>query len=155
MNPDGPARLFRALWKIPVGDAMTDNFDSGKSGNLVAEIDRATGKVLRVQSGAGLVGKEVFEHPETGVTFRNFQIPDWHEYVALAERATSAFPGIRLQHWDLAITRDGPVILELNTFGSLDFVQLSHQKGFLDAEFMEFLDDLARKYPAYAGKGDY
>ncbi len=43
--------------------------------------------------------------------------------------AATIAPELRFQHWDVALTGDGPVLLELNVQGSLDLVQLAAQKG--------------------------
>ena len=154
-NPDGAPTLARVVWKIPVGSNMTDNFDAGSPGNLIADIDTQTGEVTRVVTGTGLALTEVTEHPDTGASFVGWHIPEWEACVDLCKRATAAFPGIRLQHWDIAITDRGPVILELNTFGGFDIPQLAAGRGMLTPEFMRQLETLSDTYPIYRGGGDY
>jgi hypothetical protein len=48
-------------------------------------------------------------------------------------------PGLRLQHWDIALSVAGPVILEVNVEGSMDLHQLAGARGVWDAELREAL----------------
>lgn len=155
LNPDDTPTLLCVVWKIPVAGNMTDNFDHGSSGNLLANIDTNTGEVTRVITGTGLDLTEVSEHPDTGESFVGWRIPEWEACVDLCHRATAAFPGIRLQHWDMAVTDRGPVILELNTFGDFDLPQLAAGRGILTPQFVAQLELLSNTYPVYRGGGDY
>lgn len=53
-------------------------------------------------------------HPDTGVVFKGFKIPFWKEAVELAIRAHKCFPKIHSVGWDIAISKDGPLIIEGN-----------------------------------------
>lgn len=133
----GP-RLHRAVWKVATGDNPQDNFHHGESGNLLAKIHLQTGRVESL-IGAGWPWPEVHErHPDTGAAVAGFVIPDWHEAVALTLEAATAFPGARVQGWDVALTDRGPVLLELNAPADLDIVQLAADTGFWDDEFDAF-----------------
>jgi len=133
----GP-RLHRAVWKVATGGNPQDNFHQGETGNLLAKIDLQTGRVESLV-GAGWPWPEVRErHPDSGATVAGFVIPDWHEAVALTLEAATAFPGARVQGWDVALTDRGPVLLELNAPADLDIVQLAADAGFWDDEFDAF-----------------
>jgi hypothetical protein len=54
-------------------------------------------------------------------------------------RAALYFPDLGMQAWDIAITDDGPVVLEVNVVGSLFIPQLVTQKGLLQGEFRDFV----------------
>ncbi|MCL4743913.1 MAG: hypothetical protein KJZ83_00710 [Burkholderiaceae bacterium] len=137
LSNEGP-RLLRATWKINVvGDS--DNFDAGRSGNLVAAVDLANGTVTRVVTGLGSQQRELSAHPVSGAQLLGFVIPHWQELVRLVESTAGAFPGFICQGWDVALCDQGPVVLEVNDFGDLDLVQVAHGTGFLDARFMELL----------------
>ena len=47
----------------------------------------------------------------------------WAETRALAERAHAAFPYKTAVGWDIAITEDGPVIVEGNSAPCVDIIQ--------------------------------
>ncbi len=145
----GEPRILRATWKVNVG-GDTDNFDSGRSGNLVAAVDANTGIVTRVIAGLGLAQREVDVHPVTGRELVGMRLPLWGETLQLVERAARAIPGFICQGWDIALCDRGPVVLEINDFGDLDLVQAAHDTGFLDDRFMQMLRD-ARLEALFAG----
>lgn len=142
---DGP-RLFRCTWKTPVGRNITDHA-IGRSGNLKAWVDPASGRVERVLQGLteddpeiyglGRLGRETAVHPDSQAPVLGITLPDWDEAVALCLRAASAFPGLRYQSWDVAMTDEGPTLLELNSAGGV--AQMPGCKGFCDAELRAFL----------------
>jgi hypothetical protein len=115
---DGP-HLIRVMWKVPVGRNMTDNFNGGLTGNLVGQVDPETGLVKRVITGVGLRQSEVTVHPDTGKPLTGFVLPNWDETVKLCLTAATAVPGLRFQHWDIAMCPQGPVFLELNGNGNV------------------------------------
>ncbi len=144
---DAGPRVFRAIWKIATGKNVVDNFQHGAKGNLLATLDAETGAVGRVIRGLGPEQEVVRANPDTGKPFQGFRIPQWPLLVDICLTAATSFPGLRLQHWDIAISARGPVVLEVNIGGDLDLPQLASGTGFLDAEFEAFLSDLQRTYP--------
>jgi hypothetical protein len=54
------------------------------------------------------------------------------------------FPSLRLQHWDIALTNRGPVILEINIDGGMRTHQIVQQHGIID----DRLEQLAAKFGA-------
>jgi hypothetical protein len=140
---NGP-RLIRAIWKVPVGRNMTDNFNHGLSGNMLGQIDPETGLVKRVIRGVGLEQAEVAVHPETLKPLTGFVLPKWEEAVRVCLAAATALPGLRFQHWDIAMCPKGPIILEVNDNGDLDLAQHAYHAGLYDAQFRTFLAGLGR-----------
>ena len=69
------------------------------------------------------IDKKVTAHPDTGVTFEGYKIPYFDEAIALAKRATECFYGFCSIGWDIAITADGPTIIE----GNDDWGIVAHQ----------------------------
>ena len=148
LNGDEGPRLFRALWRIPVGRNITDNLHTSAGGNLVAHVDRETGKVTDVVQVVGsrspaagegrALGWSRTSHPDTGEHFSGVTLPHWGVVVASCLNAAAALPGLRYQSWDVAIGPEGPLVLELNYQGGLDIAQIPGTAGFYDAEFREF-----------------
>ena len=127
---DGKPRVTDAVWKITTGDNYVDNFSEGKLGNMIGRVDLDSGEVTRVQSGFGLDMRENPRHPDTSKVLVGNILPDWEDLLDICLKATSVAPELRFQHWDIALTDRGPVILELNVRGGLDIVQLAPQSGF-------------------------
>lgn len=105
--------------KLAGATSLTDNFLAGTSGNMMAHGDPDRG-VLRggkrlSDAGTGLV--EVTHHPRTGLPLDGFEVPHWSAAVELARRAhADAFREFRALGWDVAVTADGPVLLEANAW---------------------------------------
>ncbi len=128
------ARLFRTVWKIAGPGNDADNY--WHPGNMMAKLDQATGAVEQVMTGLGPRFRLVERHPATGRALRGFRVPCYREAVALTLAVAPAFSGLALQAWDIAITPEGPVPIEINDIGSLWVPQTVYQQGLLaDAEF--------------------
>ena len=69
------------------------------------------------------IDKRVTEHPDTGVTFEGYKIPYFEDAIDLAKKATERFYGFCSIGWDIAITSDGPTIIE----GNDDWGIVAHQ----------------------------
>jgi glutathione synthase/RimK-type ligase-like ATP-grasp enzyme len=136
----GPAILY-ALCKIPVGDNPADNF--WRPGNLLAALD-ADGRITRVVQGTGPEQREPDNHPDTGGRLQDLTIPDWPALTALALQAATAFPGLRMQAWDIAPTDRGPILVEVNIGGDFNLPQLAHRRGLMDDRFRAFLAACAK-----------
>ncbi len=59
-------------------------------------------------------GTSYATHPLTGTSIVGFQVPRYDEVVPLLERAARVVPEVPYVGWDVAITPDGPVIIEGN-----------------------------------------
>jgi len=135
---DGPT-IFRPVWKIARRGAVVDNFQHGGSGNLLASIDAATGRVERVVNGRGHRQLWNPPHPDTGRQLTDFQLPHWQALREMVREAPELFPGFLCQAWDIAICPHGPVLLEVNWFGDVDLSQHSYGRGFLERELLQLL----------------
>ena len=135
----GGAVPTKAIWKINVGRDDSDNFQHGASGNMLAAVEMATGRITRIISGTGANQVENPRHPVTNAQLIGFQLPWWDEIKALVCDAQLAFPGFICPGWDVAVCEDGPKILEVNFFGDIDLSQHAHRQGFLDDSFMALL----------------
>lgn len=69
------------------------------------------------------IDKKITYHPDSGVVFEDYKIPYFEEAVKLAKRATECFYGFCSIGWDVAITTDGPTIIE----GNDDWGIVAHQ----------------------------
>jgi len=116
LDPTGCVRVLFAWLRIIAGNTAFDNFNFGASGNLVGTIDVATGQLKHVLSAApdGLGLIEFACHPRTGRPFAGFSVPYMPETHDLVTRAAHAFAPLRTVGWDVAITDDGPSLVEGN-----------------------------------------
>jgi hypothetical protein len=107
----GRAQLFSLpLLRTGVAGSVIDN---GNQGGIQLFADPATG-VLR-DPGYKLRGGTFTRHPDTGVEFAGFRIPDYHAAVELVRRVHDDLPGLHSVGWDVAFTAAGPLVLEGNS----------------------------------------
>jgi len=103
-----------AFFKIIVGNNRIDNHEKGKLGNLLAELDLVSGRLkkplLMTENGF----KEVPNHPDTGRTLEGATLPEYRGISELAGQAALHFLPMRSIGWDIALTPDGPYIVEGN-----------------------------------------
>jgi len=81
MTGQGP-QILRACWKIPSGRNAADNF--WRSGNLLAQLELETGRVLRAVRSTPRGFEETPRHPDTGAVLAGAMIPNWRELLELA-----------------------------------------------------------------------
>ncbi len=125
--------ILSAVWRVPTGTNVTDNFDCGRTGNIAAGIEPLTGRIERVVRGAGWQTFSLTHHPDTGRAFTGLQLPDWESMRQLCLDGARLLPGLRLQHWDIAVTDRGPVAIECNVAGGMRTHQLVQRRGIYDA----------------------
>ena len=86
-------------------------------------------------------------HPDTGLAFAGFQLPHWAAATALAVRAHAALPAIAVVGWDVALTPDGPVIVEGNFSPEMRLAQAPSGVPLGDGPLLAWLDaHLRRSY---------
>jgi hypothetical protein len=66
--------------------------------------------------------------PKTGALVAGRVIAHWPELAALAVRAHRTFSGRMIVGWDLALTPDGPMLLEGNSDPDTHFLQRVHRR---------------------------
>jgi hypothetical protein len=138
-GPRGP-HIVRAAWRVVVGNAAIDNFSQGVTDNLLAGIDVDTGRVDRVVGGLGLDLRHFERHPTTGQRLLGTTIEQWDRVRDLCLTGARVLPMLQWQHWDIAITPSGPIVIEINCEGGATVPQVATGRGLLDAEFRRFLE---------------
>lgn len=138
--------IVSAVWRIPTGTNMVDNFQHGTSGNFLGGVDTASGQITRVVGNINGRIEPVSTHPDTGELFDRYTLPDWPRVIDICEQAANYLMGMNLHHWDIALTERGPVIIENNEFADLDLHQHANRKGFWSKEIET---SRRQSYPRY------
>lgn len=103
------AYLLQAILKVG-NNGVVDNFSSGGMYTFLDE----NGKVI---APAIDQADNIFEvHPISGEKILGFEVPKYKELVSFIKEAAKKMPYIKYIGWDVAITKDGPVIIEGNCF---------------------------------------
>jgi glutathione synthase/RimK-type ligase-like ATP-grasp enzyme len=114
IDHEGGIEIISGFIRMSTNNAFVDNISSG--GCFVA-IDIKTGKLKK--QGYSMINKSgpvVFlQHPVTKTVFENFKIPFFTEAKELVIKTASLMPGLRLVGWDVAISENGPVLIEGNS----------------------------------------
>jgi hypothetical protein len=136
LTATGPI-IHRAVAKIATGRNPADNF--WRRGNMIGAIDLRTGQIVRVVRGTGADLAVNPVHPDTGRAIIGTAIPEWDSLAALVEDTSRLLPAIRTQSWDIAVTDEGPIPLEVNFGGDLNLAQLASGAGVLDEAYKSHL----------------
>jgi hypothetical protein len=124
-NEQGGFEATHAVFKSSTKpEAIVDNFHKG---GIVSRVDIRTGE-LGPASDAGIGQPCVWydTHPLTGAEINGRVLPQWAETVALVTKAHAAFPDRITIGWDVAISDQGPVIIEGNVQSGCDMIQRTH-----------------------------
>ena len=112
MLGDKKEGIVYAYIRIGNGKVM-DNVDCG---GMAAPVDIETGVITGV--GANKAGETYEIHPMTGTKIPGTQIPYWEDVKKMCLDAMHVVPQVRFVAWDVAITENGPVFIEGNSFPS-------------------------------------
>jgi hypothetical protein len=104
--------IVYAFVRIGNGKVM-DNVDCG---GMAARVDLSSGRLLTVA--ADKQGQVFTHHPMTNTKIVGFQLPFFEEAKAMCEEAMQTVPQLRYVAWDVALTPNGPRLIEGNSFPS-------------------------------------
>lgn len=110
--------------KLPPKYAVSDN---SFTGSIMVAINPNTGRLKKqgiTKDGNKIRNEYITHHYDSDIKFENYQIPCWDEVKSVIEKLHSIFPDLRVIGWDIAVTDQGPVILEGNSVGNIFFEQL-------------------------------
>ena len=113
--PDGSAKVIATFIKIGREGRCVDN--AGGGGNVDVCVDIDTGEIkYAIQYDGWRHIKEIEEHPDSGQQLNGVIIDNWQAIKEDVIRFQQAFPYCKAAGWDIAITDDGPVVIEVNDF---------------------------------------
>ncbi len=113
--------------------------DNGGSGGILSIIDDESGIVCT--NGFNEWGQVFESHPDSGVTYKGFQIPEYQEMKDLCCKLAATIPALKYCSWDMSHTENGWVMVEGNPNGQLILQQTCANRG-LKAEFEELVNEM-------------
>ncbi len=114
----GGAEAAYAMFKIPAQNSVVDNIGSGGIG---CSVDLKTGRLEEGFSREKL--GVVTVDPATGVPLKKVVLPHWLEVVRLAVEAHNSLGKLAFAGWDIGILDEGAMLVEGNTFPSVEAIQ--------------------------------
>lgn len=121
---NGKSEILYAALRVGNGVNDVDNFHKGGMG---VSINTKEGKLK-----GNAIDKDLNEfkmHPTTKIYFNNYELPYWKETKKLVLDAALVNQNIKVVGWDVAITKNGPVLVEGNRRPGFDLVQVLSKKG--------------------------
>lgn len=135
--------LYAAM-KMPGKGQMVDDIVSVI--NTMCAIDLTTGRILRGQDARQLGGTPMPLQPVTGVPLQGAELPLWPEAVRLAIDTHALFLRQGLLATDIAITPDGPKVIEVNSHPLHGFYQKCFNRGFWNADIAPIMTEALAEY---------
>ncbi len=131
LDKNGVVQCLKAALRCGVGDSVVDNMSTG---GVAYPINIEYGCI----EGPGLLGsysignKElIFVHPGTDIFMLGYKIPFWREIIEAVVDAANKLQDVRFIGWDVAVTPDGPELIEGNSRpGPATFEYLGIERGF-------------------------
>lgn len=113
LYPDGSAKVIATFIKIGRAGKCVDNAGSG--GNVDVCVDVETGEIkYAIQYDGWRKITEIDSHPDSGSRLNGVFVENWDSIKAEVISFQQAFPWCKAAGWDIAITDDGPVVIEVN-----------------------------------------
>lgn len=113
--PDGSARIIATFIKIGRAGRCVDN--AGGGGNVDVCVDTESGEIkYAIQYDGWRKIKDIEKHPDSGAQLNGVVIDNWEAIKAEVITFQQAFPYCKAAGWDIAITDEGPVVIEVNDF---------------------------------------
>ena len=122
VDDNGDSHCIYCTLKMGDKGKFVDNLEND---GMCVMVDREKGCLTGVGHTSRL---EVLDrHPWTGIVFEGYKLPYINEAIGLALEAAKEVPEIRYVGWDVAISENGPCIVEGNNYPGYDFWQLPEQ----------------------------
>ncbi|MBM3738174.1 MAG: hypothetical protein FJW39_20520 [Acidobacteria bacterium] len=139
-DPAGKIHLIAATFKTGWRDAIIDTHGPG------APVDLESGRLGRARTyRPNCPGYLV--HPQTQAPFTGTVLPGWEQIRALAIRTHEAVPGIVFAGWDIALTQEGPVVLEGNSGWDARIVQKPQDQPLTETPFVRIAMEWIKQTP--------
>lgn len=115
LYPDGEAKIIATFIKIGRAGRCVDN--AGDGGNVDVCVDVESGEIkYAIQYDGWHKITNIEKHPDSGTQLNGVFIENWEQIKTEVIRFQQAMPWCKAAGWDIAITDNGPVIIEVNDF---------------------------------------
>ena len=131
----GEPRLLAKMQRI--GTSKSNNVDNWAAGGIAVGIE-GNGFLKRWGLYKYMYGRKTDCHPDSGVRFSDFKVPMLEEAIALVLNLHRYFYNIHSIGWDVALTPEGPVVVEGNENWDMGLAQACDRP--LRKEFMDSID---------------
>jgi hypothetical protein len=136
----GEVNVISAFARMGAKGSCVDN---ASSGGCFVGIDLEHGALMRRGFMLPEQKPAILErHPDTGVIFGGFVIPFFREAVMVVKRAAAMIP-VTVVGWDVAITPDGPVLIEGSSTHDVRVAEIAYGGYWRNPIFRRLVEDHA------------
>lgn len=118
IDGEGEVHLMYALLRMGMGGSAVDNISSG---GMYSGLDE--NGVIVAPAYCDKTGLTYPVHPASGTAIEGFRVPLFEEAKELVKAAALRIPEVRYVGWDVAISENGPILVEGNTIPGYDMCQ--------------------------------
>ena len=111
LDAQGNVHIIKAGLRCGVGNSIVDNYSVG---GIVYPVNTKYGRIEGPGVSKKIDGK-IYVHPATDYFMIGREIPYWEGLREMIKSAAKIIPQIRFVGWDVAITTNGPELIEGNT----------------------------------------
>lgn len=126
--------IGRSHFRIGRGSSVVDN--AGQGGIFVSP-DIETGQLM--PKGYDELNGTYTSHPDSGLVFSEYAIPDWDEMIELTKKLMALVPECKYVGWDLAYTDKGWIVIEGNANAQYICQQIEAGHG-LKSEWEKYIE---------------
>jgi hypothetical protein len=117
---DTAPEVIRSVFRMPLDSRSVDNYSQGGLASGV-DSDGVLGTAVPKNLPGGM--RRVASHPVTGTRIAGMRLPFWREATQMVVAVHALYPQFPSIGWDVAITADGPVMIEANAGWGVRMVQ--------------------------------
>jgi hypothetical protein len=125
LNNNDEVEILGTILRISINSPV----DNWHAGNIAAPVNLSTGIIEGPGFYMDITKPDEYYHPITGVEIIGFKIPYWKESIQMAKDAALYNKKTRSIGWDIAITDNGPDLIEGNNGWDKVIWQLAAKKG--------------------------
>tara|TARA_B110000908_G_C10187114_1_gene418529 strand:- start:179 stop:574 length:396 start_codon:yes stop_codon:yes gene_type:complete len=129
--------------KLPQQGNVADNF--WRSGNVLCDLDIDTGEIRNIVTAQD--GKRITHDalPDSARQLIGEKLPHWGALKELNEKVALLHSANRYGSTDIALTQDGPVVVEVNNGCAFELIQIAKGEGLLTTQMSDFFRDCGAK----------
>lgn len=122
--------------------------DNWASGGVAAGIHR-DGSLSRLAYAADESVPAMEKHPDSGVTFADFVIPQFESCIQAAVKAHEQLPGMLSVGWDIVVTEQEPLIIEANIACCTFQLLTGGIRKLMEETYLPLCYAMAKKRPSF------
>ncbi len=110
--PTGEPAVAMTSWRMGMAGELVDNRPGRR---IIAAVDPETGRIGHAEAPGPAGAPLLTRHPQSEYDFTGEFLPDWQRIREVCESAHRELtPNAPTVGWDIAVTPDGPLLIELN-----------------------------------------